>query len=352
MRAPFLTSRREVPIHGENASSQADYRSLGSPLIRVQRSVQKLDIQIDPRKGLGPIALELNESLLKGGKKLRPTLVFLMAEVFGLPHSDVFTAGRAIELTHAASLAHDDVIDGSIERRGAPTLHRVVGENRAILGGDLLLAQVMEELLAEKQYSIALPLARAIRDLSRGEWLETAARFDITLTRARLEEIHRLKTGSLTRWATEVAPRQFGLPDSLVEKVGNFGESIGVAFQWMDDLLDFEEGTGKPYAQDLREGVINSVTLEVIEDPVLRKRLQRFFAGELGTDPRGVYPEDLVIRAKERVRWQAQARLGEAFEILRKVCRDAEKLGCTIHWDFLDGADFKSVMDSVIQRSR
>jgi geranylgeranyl pyrophosphate synthase len=340
----------------------------GVVLLATLKKAQAVDFSLSPSKLSPGVVSTLNQSVLEGGKRVRPTLVFLVGELLGISsvraspgfgasaEHRLLLAAKAIEWTHSASLAHDDVIDASAMRRGKPTLPRLVGAHRAILGGDLLLAHVIEALLAAREQALALSLAAAIRELSLGEWLECENRRNSRLSGAELERIHRLKTASLTRWAAEAAPRVCGLPPETVQLFGSFGEALGFAFQLADDVLDFEEDTGKPFAQDLREGVINSVTLRLLEwDPGLRGRLADFFNATEALDPRALFSEaaqaSALASAKEAVIRDAEKELNLGLENLLKACALAEGQGIQPAWHLVRSEDLRRFLKTLVLRA-
>ena len=173
----------------------------------VREQLKSLDLRLDTRTPVPEIQILLNRTALAGGKKLRPALCFLMGGLLGLPLADLAPYARAAELTHSASLAHDDVIDTAMKRRNRPTLNAVASNTRAVLAGDLLLARVMVELSARGHVEIIQDLSRAVEDLVSGEWLQLEAKNVVDIERRQLEETARLKTASLIGWVCSVPTR-------------------------------------------------------------------------------------------------------------------------------------------------
>lgn len=209
------------------------------------------------------LAPELNELIQSGGKKFRPGLMFLMGKLLGLKTSEMTTYARAVELTHLASLVHDDVIDESHTRRNYPTLNAIRNNTTAILAGDFLLASVMGELAQQNKNEILIDLTTAIRDLADGEWLQYDLKKKTHVRIEDLEEISIKKTGSLIRWCCTTPAKLACYPD--IKTMGFLGERIGLIFQMADDIVDSMHTSGKPAFQDIMNGQINFVTLKLIE---------------------------------------------------------------------------------------
>lgn len=206
---------------------------------------------------------ELNELIKSGGKKFRPGLLFLMGRLLGLNPQDLTTYARAVELTHLASLVHDDVIDESSTRRNYPTLNATRNNTTAILAGDFLLASVMGELALMNRNDILIDLTKAIKDLADGEWLQFDLKQKTNVQQEELEEVSLKKTGSLIRWCCTTPAKLAGYHD--VETLGVLGERIGLIFQMADDIVDALPTSGKPAFSDIKNNQMNFVTQKLIE---------------------------------------------------------------------------------------
>jgi len=201
-------------------------------------------------------------SVFAGGKRLRPVLSLEAARLFSDPPAAAVTAGCAIEFIHTYSLIHDDLpaLDNDDLRRGKPTCHKQFGEAIAILAGDGLLTLAFETLAhtpveAARGVRLISEVARAagtVRGMVGGQVADLEAektRADL----ATLEYIHRSKTAALIRAACVAGAISGGASDSDVERLRNFGENIGWAFQVVDDILDVEESSaalGKTAGKD------------------------------------------------------------------------------------------------------
>jgi geranylgeranyl pyrophosphate synthase len=210
----------------------------------------------------GSVLAGHSQSMLRaGGKRLRPLLVCLAAGV-PTPESDaLIRAAAAVELVHAATLVHDDVLDAAALRRGRPTVVAAGGRLHATATGDLLFSRAFAELAGAGAVEPVRVLSHASSELAAGELMQREDAWDATVTGERYFERCRLKTAVLFRAACELGAL-CGSGDPVL--LGEFGERIGLAFQVLDDVLDVTgppERTGKPRGADLLDG---TVTLPVI----------------------------------------------------------------------------------------
>ena len=281
---------------------------------------QALDASLPPAETL-PARLHeaMRYSALAGGKRLRPVMLLMTAELFGKPCAEVAFAAAALECVHTYSLIHDDLpaMDNDDLRRGRPTNHKVYGEALAILAGDALLTLAFEIMTDPRHAAACAPSAilRAAHELASaagstgmagGQTLDIQAEHrQISLTE--LETIHRLKTGKMIIAAMRIgAMLANAAPDGLAA-VTRYGECVGLAFQIVDDMLDIEGTTaelGKSPAKDLRQ--------EKATYPAL-----------YGMAASKVLVKDMVAQAVESV-----AMFGERAEYLRQL---AELMGARTH---------------------
>ena len=206
-------------------------------------------------------------TLAAGGKRLRPTLVFLAggcasgraAALEGGVGEDLVAAGAAVELLHMATLVHDDVLDRAAVRRGRPTVYRAGGRRAATATGDLLFARAFAELAATGSADGVRALSRASSALARGELMQRADAWSEDVSVARYLERCRLKTARLFEAACRLGAT-LGVPGpEAADALAAFGERIGVAFQIFDDVLDVsgpQERTGKRRGTDLLDGTM------------------------------------------------------------------------------------------------
>lgn len=193
-----------------------------------------------------------------GGKRMRPGLVLLCSNLGSRPFSEeVLRASVVVELTHLATLYHDDVMDSAPTRRGVNAVQRVWGNNRAVLAGDLVFARA-SQVVATLGPQAVLQHAVTFDRLCRGQLNETfgpeagqdAVQFYI--------QVLADKTGSLVAQSARFGAELSGAPEAVTKAVVQFGEKIGVAFQLADDVIDLSSDSadsGKTPGTDLREGV-------------------------------------------------------------------------------------------------
>jgi geranylgeranyl pyrophosphate synthase len=215
------------------------------------------------------LGIHAGGTLAAGGKRLRPMLLFLCASE---PDERLVAAGAAVELLHMATLVHDDVLDAAELRRGRATVFAEGGRGAATATGDLLFSRAFAELAATGSEEAVRALSAASSALARGELMQRADAWDGEVTPERYLERCRLKTASLFEASCRLGALFGGRPE-LVDRLGSFGERLGVAFQMLDDVLDVSgpsERTGKPRGADLLDG---TVTLPLIlareQDPAL-----------------------------------------------------------------------------------
>jgi geranylgeranyl diphosphate synthase, type I len=203
-------------------------------------------------------------ALLPAGKLLRPIMALQAAEVAGGSPADIVTAALALEYLHAATLVHDDIIDGDAVRRGRPAVPAAYGVPDAIVTGDHLIFSAFEAIVDEPWASsparvIAAvgALAEAGRDLCRGQMLEAQLTGDIEAGARWYPEMIRLKTGALFRAACYIGATLGGAGADATAWLAGYGEHVGIAFQIRDDLASYlatPEQTGKPALSDLSNG--------------------------------------------------------------------------------------------------
>jgi len=208
---------------------------------------------------------EAGRHLLRGaGKHLRPGLVLLCARLGKYHPRRVIPVAAAVELVHMATLVHDDVIDGSPRRRGWPTVHVTWNDRVAVLLGDYLFSRALTLGSRYGGQEVVDLLASAVEEMCKGEMDQEAHRFDPEQSEEQyLARIGR-KTARFIADCCRAGAMLGQAPAAVVDAVGEYGYSLGLAFQIVDDVLDFTGSgaeMGKPAGSDLREGVL---TLPVI----------------------------------------------------------------------------------------
>lgn len=211
-----------------------------------------------------------------GGKRLRPMLALLTAQLGDAARPEVLDAAVVVELTHLATLYHDDVMDSAPTRRGAPAAHEVWGNSVAILTGDLLFARASAVVAGLGPEAVRIQ-ASTFERLCLGQLHETVGPADGEDAVKHYLEVLADKTGSLIATSARFGAMFAGCDRVTVEQVSHYGELAGVAFQIADDVLDIRseaDVSGKTPGTDLREGVATM--------PVLL--LRQYAAGPEGTE--------------------------------------------------------------------
>jgi heptaprenyl diphosphate synthase len=255
--------------------------------------------------------------LAAGGKRFRPMLV-LLAGYFGDPTDPRLIPGSvAIELTHLATLYHDDVIDEADDRRGVPSANARWDNTVAILTGDYLFARA-SEISADLGTDVSRLLARTIAVLCDGQIREVDASGKPEQTEAAYLEIIRRKTAVLIATSCRLGGMLADAPDEHLGTLEAFGESLGMAFQLSDDIMDVTASQlelGKEPGTDMKEGVYTLPVLHALNDGPSRDELQRILA-------HGAPDGELLDRALEIVRTGGSiehARAAVATEVERAI---------------------------------
>lgn len=216
----------------------------------------RLHAQADERHPDLRAALE--QILAAGGKRIRPTLGLLVGDMLGAPQDRLVTLGAAVELLHTATLVHDDLIDGSLLRRGTPTLNARWSPAATVLTGDFLFARAAK-LAAETGHLPLMELfAETLAVIVSGELNQMFSARGDTGRESYFARIY-AKTASLFEMTSRAAAMISPAADAVIEQMRQFGFEIGMAFQIVDDILDFtgeQAALGKPIGSDLLNGLV------------------------------------------------------------------------------------------------
>ena len=199
-----------------------------------------------------------------GGKRLRPALLLLCNRLFGPSTDCARHLAAVVEMIHTATLVHDDVIDVAKTRRGRPSTNVVWGNHISVLAGDWLYMQAFQLALRQRNFHILDVLISLTQMMVEGELLQFERLHCMDITEADYMELVDRKTASLFSACASLGAIAAGANDAVEAKLGDFAWNLGMAFQLVDDILDFtstEKILGKPAGNDLREG---KVTLPVI----------------------------------------------------------------------------------------
>jgi octaprenyl-diphosphate synthase len=233
-------------------------------LVRDDLALVEREIAAQNSAAIEPVC-EISSYLREGGgKRLRPALLLLAAGASGYRGESAIQLGAVVEMIHSATLIHDDVIDGADTRRGRPSANARWGNHMSVLAGDWLYMQSFEMALRERNFAVLDILIDLTQNMVEGELLQLTHLGQIDLNEAEATELAYRKTACLfsgcARLGAVLGKRSKEIEDGLAD----YGRNAGLAFQLVDDLLDFTaspEKLGKPVLSDLKEG---KVTLPLI----------------------------------------------------------------------------------------
>ena len=233
-------------------------------LVRDDLALVEREIAAQGDAAIEPVAEIAGYLREGGGKRLRPALLLLAAGAAGYRGPSAIRLGAVVEMIHSATLVHDDVIDGAQTRRGRPSTNARWGNHMSVLAGDWLYMQSFELALRERNFAILDILIELTQNMVEGELLQLTRLGRMDLTEADATELAYRKTACLFSGCARLGAVLGRQPKHLEEALAEYGRNAGLAFQLVDDLLDFtasHEQLGKPVLSDLKEG---KVTLPLI----------------------------------------------------------------------------------------
>lgn len=264
-----------------------------------------------------------------GGKRLRPTLVLLAGSMLGAEPDRTVRLAAAVEMLHTATLVHDDLIDQATMRRGLPTINAQWPAGATVLTGDYMFARAANLAASTGSLPVMEGFAETLMTIVNGEIQQLFGEYGFASREDYYDRIY-AKTASLFELAARGPALLVGADPEVIEHLRRFGYSAGVAFQIIDDILDFvgqPEEVGKPVASDLRQGIVTLPTLYYLEgdqkDGLVRKLLA-------GVDPEDIDFEQVVheIRdsgAIEQSKEEAQEVMAAGLGHLDKMPASAER---------------------------
>lgn len=277
----------------------------------------------------------LDHALEPRGKRLRPALVLLAGTFGDYDLNRLVPLGAAIELLHTASLVHDDVVDGATSRRGRPTANQLFDNALTVLLGDYMFANAAELVTRTGSLHVTRLFALTLMKMTSGELDQDAAAFDVG--KDIQHYLWRIggKTASLFANATEGGATLAGCRPEWVEALRSYGYNLGMAFQIVDDVLDFigdEAVLGKPVGSDLREGNLTLPALLLLERYPKKNPIARFFAARRNR-------EELLNEAVRMVRET------EVIELSQEMARDYVARACEAIGGLPDTPAKRSLLD-------
>ena len=233
-------------------------------LVREDLALVEQEIAAQNSAAIEPVC-EISSYLREGGgKRLRPALLLLAAGASGYRGESAIRLGAVVEMIHSATLIHDDVIDGANTRRGRPSANARWGNHMSVLAGDWLYMQSFEMALRERNFAVLDILIDLTQNMVEGELLQLTRLGRIDLNEVEATELAYRKTACLFSGCSRLGAVLGKQPKAVEEALAEYGRNAGLAFQLVDDLLDFTaspEKLGKPVLSDLKEG---KVTLPLI----------------------------------------------------------------------------------------
>ncbi len=249
---PHALSASSTPYHRALELAAADMREVDATIARRLDSCVPL---------VGQVARYI---IASGGKRLRPVLLLLTCGALGCTSEQRFNLAAVVEFIHTATLLHDDVVDESTLRRGKSTANEVFGNPASVLVGDFLYSRAFQMMVETGSMRVMQILADATNVIAEGEVLQLMNIRDAALDEAAYLRVIRSKTAKLFEASCRLAAVLAGSPPEVEAACAEYGQSLGTAFQIIDDVLDYEGDAaelGKNLGDDLREG---KVTLPLI----------------------------------------------------------------------------------------
>ncbi len=292
---------------------------------RVQSEIARLIKEIDYDEVTRLFAM------LSGGKRLRAKLILKIAP----EHEKAPLLAAIVELIHAASLLHDDVIDEALTRRGVPSVNATDGSKTAVMLGDVLYSKAFTELVCFDE-DVARIVARSVTELSKGEMMDVKMAYEFNFDEDKYLDMLYLKTATLIEASAMAAALLVG-KDS--EQYGVYGRNLGLSFQIIDDILDItsdEETMGKPTMNDFVEGkcTLPYIYLYHVLNEEDKKRLQNSHAKKLDAS------EATWIRTK----MDEHKCIEKSFTLAQKLSNEAMKA-------VKDDSALIAILQTMIQRS-
>jgi octaprenyl-diphosphate synthase len=210
-----------------------------------------------------------------GGKRLRPSLLLLCSKLIGDGGASAVHLGAVVELIHAATLVHDDVIDAAETRRGRPSTNAQWGNHTSVLAGDWLYMQAFQVAVRERNFRVLDILIGLTQMMVEGELLQLERIGHIGVSEADYMELVHRKTAGLFSACARLGALVAGADSHAEDKLGDYAWNLGMAFQLVDDMLDFtakEQTLGKPVGSDLREGKITLPLIYALEQAAPEER--------------------------------------------------------------------------------
>jgi len=245
---------RRVSLHGETDLNVVTF--ISPVLEEIKLVEERMRTQAD--NSHPDLRAALEHLLAAGGKRIRPTLGLLIGNMLGAPLEKLVTLGAAVELLHTATLVHDDLIDGSLLRRGMATLNARWSPPATVLTGDFLFARAAISAAETDHLPLMKLFSETLATIVNGELTQMFTSRGLISRDNYYKRIY-AKTASLFEMTSRAAAMVSPVDETMIEAMRDFGYQIGMAFQIVDDILDFngeQAAVGKPLGSDLHNGLV------------------------------------------------------------------------------------------------
>ena len=305
-----------------------DIRTLFAPIVSDLEKVEVL-LHEAAQAEFGPLSDVIETTIESGGKRIRPALALLSGRFHPVREEHLFRLATAVELLHDATLIHDDLLDKSLVRRGAPTVSARWSEKATVLAGDFLLARAASQSAQVGNIEVMRIFSDTVAVICEGEIRQDFNGKQLLMDREDYYARIYAKTASLFAASTECAAVLSGASPAEREALRDYGKNLGMAFQISDDVLDFvgtEREVGKPVGSDLRQGLATLPTIYFFEQDSRRDALHAAFS-------HNGHSADELDRVIEWIRSSPaiDAARGEAREFAEKAQQALEILPDTPH---------------------
>ncbi len=246
-------------------------------LARVKSDLEEIEVALEQNlnPNLDLVSQIAGHILFSGGKRLRPLLMVLSARICGYDEGYDKVFSTIFEYLHAATLLHDDLVDGATLRRGKPVANSVWGNPTAVLVGDFLLARSLAIAAETKRPDLIKVVSNITENMSQGEIHQLMRKGHLDLTEAEYMEIIKRKTAVLFQGTCRSGALIADVPLKQADALSEYGFNLGIAFQMVDDLLDYSRDTavlGKEVGADLKEGKLTLPVIHSLKSAVPKDR--------------------------------------------------------------------------------
>lgn len=310
----------------------------------IQASIQEVEelMRLQAHGRHPELQAAFDHLIIAGGKRIRPALVLLTGNMLGADHNRLLTTAAAVEMLHTATLVHDDLIDGALLRRGNPTLNSHWSPAATVLTGDFIFARAAKLAANTDCLPLMKLFAETLAIIVNGELTQLFSSRGIA-NRENYDQRIYAKTASLFEMSARAAAMISPVEQVIVDKMQKFGRNIGMAFQILDDILDFtgeQEFVGKPVGSDLLQGLVTLPTLHYIEKYPDDRNIAILLNGNFSTHPEAMAELVQSVRSSECIKMalkDARSLVESVIDILKDMPAGEERLALEeLAWYIVD----------------